>query len=88
LLDLMDIQSATQDHSLLDALAVVSKHDGMNCRMRSISALLPSGGKALLANADPDLVPSIDGRLRSASSSIWRMPCRLGSPSQTHHLQR
>jgi len=26
LLDLMDIQSATQDHSLLDALAVVSKH--------------------------------------------------------------
>src|SRR5271169_5883408 len=26
LLDLMDIQSATQDHSLLDALAVASKH--------------------------------------------------------------
>jgi TnpA family transposase len=26
LLDLMDIQSATQDHSLLDALAVISKH--------------------------------------------------------------
>ncbi len=44
--------------------------------MLSMSASLPSDGKVSSANASPDLAPSSDARLRSASSSIWRMPCR------------
>jgi hypothetical protein len=46
------------------------------CRGNGKRALLPRDGKAMSANADPDRTSSSDERLRSASSSILRRPCR------------
>jgi hypothetical protein len=79
LLELMDVRSATQDRSLLDALGVVSKH--RHARRDevldiSISASRPSAGKALSPSAGPNLAPTTGGRSKSASSSTWPTPCK------------
>ena len=79
LLDLMDIQSATQDRNLLDALAVVSKH--RHARRNELAEVVDTSfasqrWQSMSANAAPDRASSSDERLRSVSSSILRRPCR------------
>src|SRR5208337_3712929 len=80
LLDLMDIQSATQDCSLLDhwrSCANIVMHAAMNWQRLSMSASLPTDGKVSSANAGPNLAPSSDAPLYGASS----VKGLCGSPS-------
>jgi hypothetical protein len=78
LLDLMNVQSATQDRSLLDALAIVSGH--RHARRDEVLGEIDLGFASQrwqgFVAPGANLALSIGGRLRSAYSSTWPTPCK------------
>ena len=81
LLDLMDIRSATQDRSLLDALAVVARH--RHARRDDLPEQLDLGfasqrWQSFVVKRRRPASFSAGVRSRSASLSIWPTPCKPG----------
>ncbi len=78
LLDLLRVRSATQDHSLLNALALVSEHRHarrMPCSWTASTwASPPSVGSISSPSVDPDPAPTTGAR--------WRCACSSASPAR------